>query len=254
MEHAVEQYLHGDDRGRDRQHDLKEEAGGAAAVHARRFQQFVGNGGGEEGAGDDQVDHVDGGGQHHGAHGVEQPEVAHQQVERDQAAVEQHGEHNERGDHVAALEVAPRQGVAGEHGEGDVERRADPGVDEGVAVADEDVGIAKHPGIALQGEPARVPGHLAGVHQARFADRGDQHEVERVHQRHQDQRQDGQVDGVEYPVGGARPRPAAAPRGGLQDPVERLFGAAAAQLAVCHRCPVPAPTTGCCRSPAWRSG
>ena len=247
MEHAVEQHLDGDDRGRDRQHDLKEEARGAAAVHACRLQQFVGNGGGEEGARDDQVDHVDGGGQHHCANRIEQPEVAHQQVERDQAAVEQHGEHDERGDQVAALEVAPRQGVAGEHRKGDIERRADPGVEEGVAVADEDVGIAKHPRIALQGEPARVPGHLAGVHQARFADRGDQHEVERVHQRRQHQRQDGQVDGVEHPVGGARPRPAAAPRGGLQDPVERLPGAAGVQLAVCHRSPAPPPTTGCCR-------
>ena len=207
MRHRVVERDDRHDGLRQRQHELEEELRVAAAVDLRGLQQVVRDGVLDERPGDDQVVGGDCAGQQDRPDGVDDVQVLHQDVVGDQAAVEHHGEGEQEREEAAPGQRFAREGIGGEHRHGDVDERADDGVEDRVAVADEHRFVLEDGLIAAQAEIHRPEGHLARGHGGgRGEGRGD--DVDQRIEHHQRQQAHEQVDEqVEQAVAVAYPLP-----------------------------------------------
>ena len=199
---GVEQHQRRQRRLRQRQGDADQHGRRARAVDDRGVLQLVGQRT-EEGAQDDDVQERDGGRQHQCPAGVEQADLLHQPVERDQAAGDVDGQHHHGDEQVLAEQFPAGQRVRGQDRQGDVDGGADHDVPDRVVVGAPHAGVVQDDLVGLDRQTGRHDPHLALEGLLRIAD-GDRQDVDERVQRHRHGDQaDQEDDAVERQVGAA---------------------------------------------------
>ena len=161
MVDGVPEHQHRQDRPRQRQHDLGEEAEVRAAVDLGRFGELPGKVG-EIGPGDDRVPDRQPGGEDHRPARVDQAQRVDQQEGGHDASPEEHRYEDEDADDGEPAQVLAGQGVGQKHGQHQVERGAGDHVEQAVEEAGEDQLVAEDALVAHQREAARIDGDVAG--------------------------------------------------------------------------------------------
>ena len=149
---------------------------------------------------DDQVELVDGEGDQHGPDGAGEVQIGYEQIVGDQTAGEEHGEDHHLHNHLLTSQEALGQGIGEQNRHKQGDGRARHGVEDGVSIGMEELGVGENLLVGGQIEAHREEGHLV-VHDGVGIGQGHRQHVDKGHQADQQREDHHNIDnGIKYKV------------------------------------------------------
>lgn len=200
MGDAVKQGHDGQDGHRQRKDDANQDLQVGAAVNLRRFLYFDGDILLEKGAHNDDVPYGERIRDDKRPHRVDHAEIFHQQIGRNEPAAEKHRKYEKGGKVAASGQIFARQRIGGEYRHNDINSRPDNGVQDRIPVALQNVVVLEHFLVSAERDALRPQPHLSAQNFGRIANRGGQHEQQRIQDGDQGENEQSVDDETEHSV------------------------------------------------------
>jgi hypothetical protein len=182
------------------QDDGEEKPKVAAAVHLSRVPQLFGNAALEKRAGHDDVEDGHRERQHDDPKCIVEVELPRDQKRGDEAAAEEHDDEEHRHKKLAKHQIAARERIRSGQVDRKAYERTHQRVEDGDVVAGPDSGGIQQCAVAIESKAHGVKPHFAGRHRRRFAEGGNDDEVQRVQYGNEHQHRKRVNNDVEYAV------------------------------------------------------